>query len=63
MNLETFEYLMSSELIPEFRLEKEMTIVDLLIATGMAKSKREAKKLIEQRGVKLYWISKGKEDE
>ena len=62
MNLETFEYLMSSELIPEFRLEKKMTIVDLLIATGMAKGKREAKRLIEQRGVKLYWISKGKEN-
>jgi len=33
--------------------EKEMNILDLLVAVGLAKSKTEAKRLVEQGGIKI----------
>jgi tyrosyl-tRNA synthetase len=41
------------EEMPEFRLAPDQTAVDVLLATGLARSKTEARRLIAQRGVHL----------
>lgn len=41
------------EEIPTKKIAKGLTIVDSLVATGLASSKSEARRLIEQRGVKI----------
>jgi tyrosyl-tRNA synthetase len=39
--------------IPQFTLTEKITIVDLLVITELAKSKTDARRLIEQKGVKF----------
>jgi tyrosyl-tRNA synthetase len=39
--------------MPEYQLSSSMNIVDLMHAAGLASSKREARRLIDQQGVKL----------
>jgi tyrosyl-tRNA synthetase len=39
--------------IPQFNLKDKLSIVDLLVETGLAKSKTDARRLIEQKGVKF----------
>lgn len=39
--------------MPEFRLASDQTVVDVLLATGLVKSKGEARRLIAQNGVHL----------
>jgi tyrosyl-tRNA synthetase len=39
--------------MPEFTLDAGQTVVDVLLAAGLVSSKGEARRLIEQRGVKL----------
>jgi tyrosyl-tRNA synthetase len=39
--------------MPELRLEQPANIVDLIVSAGLAASKGEARRLIEQGGVKL----------
>jgi tyrosyl-tRNA synthetase len=39
--------------MPEFKLEGAMNIVDVLIATHLAASRGEARRLIEQKGVRI----------
>ena len=41
------------EIMPEFTVATSMGILDLLVATELAPSKGEARRLIEQGGVKL----------
>jgi tyrosyl-tRNA synthetase len=41
------------ENIPEFKLESAMNIVDLLVASGLASSKSEARRQLEQGAVKI----------
>jgi tyrosyl-tRNA synthetase len=40
-------------LMPEFKLKTPMTIVDLLVQSGLSVSKSEARRLINQNGVKI----------
>ena len=39
--------------MPEFALQPGQTILDVMLAAGLAASKGEARRLIDQRGVKL----------
>ncbi len=39
--------------IPTFRLRQSTSIVDLLAQTGLARSKSEARRLVQQGGVRL----------
>ncbi|HEY4689085.1 MAG TPA: tyrosine--tRNA ligase [Anaerolineae bacterium] len=39
--------------MPEWRLDAPVNIIDLIVASGMAPSKSEARRLIDQNGVKL----------
>ncbi len=41
------------EEIPEFKIKKDMTIIDVLVGSGLAKSKSEARRLIDGKGVKV----------
>jgi len=47
--------------IPEFQLEKPMDIVTLMLDAKLAKSKGEARRLIQQGGVSLYHDKKASE--
>ena len=49
----TFQKGSVPEDIPQFELKEELSIVDLLVSTGLAKSKTDARRLIEQKGVKF----------
>ena len=51
--VDTFQKGAVPEDIPAFRLEKEATIVDLLLIAQLCKSKSDARRLIEQKGVKF----------
>ncbi len=51
--VDTFQKGAVPEDIPAFRLEKEATIVDLLLLAQLCKSKSDARRLIEQKGVKF----------
>ncbi|MBL8050402.1 MAG: hypothetical protein JNM46_04210, partial [Anaerolineales bacterium] len=39
--------------MPEYNLQPNQTIVDVIIANKMAESKSKARSLIEQKGIKL----------
>ena len=39
--------------MPEFRIEQETNIVDILVASGLVSSKSEARRAIEGKGVKV----------
>ena len=41
------------EEMPEFQLPQGATVVDVLLGAGLASSKSEARRLIEQKGVRL----------
>lgn len=41
------------EEMPEYRLPAGQTVVDVLVASGLASSKGEARRLLEQKGVRL----------
>jgi tyrosyl-tRNA synthetase len=51
--VDTFQKGAVPEDIPAFRLEKDTSIVDLLITAELCKSKSDARRLIEQKGVKF----------
>lgn len=51
--IETFQKGGIPEDVPEFKLDPTLTIVDLLISAGLAKSKSESRRLIDQKGVKF----------
>lgn len=44
------------EEIVEFRINEPMPIPELLLKTGMCKSKSEGRRLVEQGGVKIDWM-------
>lgn len=39
--------------MPEYHLQPEQTVIDVLTASGMAASKSEARRLVDQKGVRL----------
>ncbi len=39
--------------MPEYELQSDQTVVDVILAAGMAESKSKARQLIDQKGVKL----------
>jgi tyrosyl-tRNA synthetase len=39
--------------MPSFTLQKDQTILDVLVAAGMVSSKSDGRRMIEQKGVKL----------
>lgn len=39
--------------IPSYHMDGNQTVVDLLLASGLSKSKSEARRLVEQKGVRL----------
>lgn len=43
--------------IPTYHLERNRPLVEILVATGLAKSKSEARRLIDQNGVKLNQVT------
>jgi tyrosyl-tRNA synthetase len=51
--VETFQKGGVPEEIAEFKLDPTLSISELLVSAGLAKSKNEARRLIDQRGVKF----------
>lgn len=51
--VETFQKGGIPDEIAEFKLDPTLTVVDLLISSGLAKSKSESRRLIDQKGVKF----------
>ena len=51
--VDTFQKGSVPEDIPSFKLSNDQTVVDVLIAAGLVKSKGEARRLIDQKGVKF----------
>ncbi len=51
--VDTFQKGSIPEDIPDFKITKGNSIVDVLLAAGLAKSKSEARRLIEQKGVRF----------
>jgi tyrosyl-tRNA synthetase len=43
--------------MPEFKMVRPMTIVDILVETGLCASKSEAKRVIQQNGVKIDGVN------
>lgn len=54
--IDTFQKGSIPEDIPSFKLSGDQTIVDVLIAADLVKSKGEARRLIEQKGVKVEGV-------
>jgi len=48
-----FQEQRSPEAMPEFRLRRGLALVDLLMESGVASTRSEARRLIDQRGVRL----------
>ena len=51
--VETFQKGGLPEEIDEFKLDPALTVVELLVSAGLAKSKNDARRLIDQKGVKF----------
>lgn len=51
--VETFQKGGVPEEMDEFKLDSSLTLADLLVAAGLAKSKTESRRLIDQKGVKI----------
>ncbi len=48
-----FQHKETPEEMPEFALQPGSSVTDVLLATGLASSKSEAKRLIDQKGIRL----------
>ena len=48
--------------MPEFKLPEDATVVDVLLRAKLASSKSEARRLIEQKGVRLDGETLGRGD-
>jgi tyrosyl-tRNA synthetase len=51
--VKTFQKKEVPDEMPEFQLIEGQTVIDVMLAAGMAPSKAEARRLIDQKGVKL----------
>ncbi len=51
--IKTFQKKEAPDELPEYKLQDGQTILDVILATNLAPSKAEARRLIEQKGVKL----------
>lgn len=51
--IKTFQQKEVPDEMPEFELQDGQTVVDVIIAAGLAESKSKARQLIDQKGVKL----------
>lgn len=49
----TFQERQTPQDVPTYHLERNRPLVEMLVATGLAKSKSEARRLVDQGGVKL----------
>ena len=51
--VQVFQEHAAPEEMPDFKLKSGQTVLDVLIEAGLAASRKEARRLVEQRGVKL----------
>ncbi len=51
--VQVFQERTAPEDMPDFKLKSGQTVLDVLIEAGLAASRKEARRLVEQRGVKL----------
>jgi tyrosyl-tRNA synthetase len=51
--VKTFQQKEIPDEMPEFKLQSGQTVLDVILAAGMAGSKSEVRRLLEQKGVRL----------
>jgi tyrosyl-tRNA synthetase len=51
--VKTFQQKQLPDEMPEFQLQSGQTVIDVILAANMAASKSEARRLLDQKGVRL----------